>query len=172
MVTILPLRKVRPPRKTGDVGDGGNCPSQVESQLVAPTISTHSRQRRGTTRGRGVPASSEEPESCHQGEQTTPMDGAVQPGRGGTLRSTVQDRNEEGRGPPITEHMEPEPAVPAAPSTGGHTPGRRGGATTVDGGRDRCSTGPSACQSQKGTRLRWDTEQCVDHRTSSQSRDT
>ncbi len=32
----------------------------------------------------------------------------MQPGRGGTLRSTVQDRNEEGRGPPLTERMEPE----------------------------------------------------------------
>ncbi len=29
------------------------------------------------------------------------------------------------------------PAVPAAPSSGGHTPGKQGGATTVDGGRDR-----------------------------------
>ncbi len=35
------------------------------------------------------------------------MDGAVQPGRGGTLRSTIQDHNEEGRGP-ITERMELE----------------------------------------------------------------
>ncbi len=32
----------------------------------------------------------------------------MQPGRGGTLRSTIQDRNEEGRGPPITERMETE----------------------------------------------------------------
>ncbi len=36
------------------------------------------------------------------------MDGAVQPGREGTLQSTIQDRIEEGRGPPITERMEPE----------------------------------------------------------------
>ncbi len=64
------------------------------------------------------------------------------------------------------------PAVPAAPSTGGHIPGRRGRATTVDGGRDRRGGGPSVCQSQEGTWSRWDTEQCVDHHTLGQSRDT
>ncbi len=56
--------------------------------------------------------------------------------------------------------------------SGSHTPGRRGGATTVDSGRDRRGGGPSACQTQEGTRSRWDTEQCVDNRTSGQSRGT
>ncbi len=103
----------------------------------------------------------------------TPMDGAVQPDKGRTLWSTVQDRNEEGRGSPYNQAYgagscgkNHGPAVLAAPSTGGHTQGRQGGATTVDGGRDRRGGGPSTCQSQEGTRSRWDNEQCVDHRTS------
>ncbi len=107
------------------------------------------------------------------------MDGAVQPGRGRTLRSTVQDRNEEGRGSSYNQAYgagscgkNHGPPVPAAPSTGGHTPGRQGGATTVDGGRNRRGGGLSACQSQERTRSRRDTNQCVDHRTSGQSRDT
>ncbi len=37
------------------------------------------------------------------------MDGAVQPGGGGTLWTTTQNQNEKGRGPPIImKRMEPE----------------------------------------------------------------
>ncbi len=36
------------------------------------------------------------------------MDGAVQPGGGGTLWMTVQNCNEKGWGPPLTVRMEPE----------------------------------------------------------------
>ncbi len=149
--------------------DEGDGPSQIGSQSVALAVSTHARRGSNTPKDWQIPASSERPEGSHQTMQMIQMDGALQPGGGGTLERAIQDSDEKGWGPHHNWTNRSRSCgknhglvVSLAPSTGGHTPGSWGRTTTVDDSRNWDGSRSSPYQGQKGNTARWNTEQCVD----------
>ncbi len=99
------------------------------------------------------------------------MDGAMQPGGGGALWTTVQNRDEKGRGIPITERMEQEAVgtimnqlFQQLPVLGVSPWKDKEGPPLLMAEEIYAAVGRVRANAKKSP-ARWNTEQCVDHRT-------